>query len=64
MAVGRTLGWQHVRSTSFQVSRTASGYRFRGVGYGHGVGLCVVGAGRRAARGESARPSCAPTSAT
>jgi hypothetical protein len=24
------------------------------VGYGHGVGLCVIGAGRRAARGESA----------
>ena len=54
MAVGRTVGWQHVRSTSFQMSRTSSGYRFRGVGYGHGVGLCVVGAGRRAARGESA----------
>ena len=30
------------------------GYRFRGVGYGHGVGLCVIGAGHRAARGESA----------
>jgi hypothetical protein len=29
-------------------------YRFTGRGYGHGVGLCVIGAGRRAARGESA----------
>ncbi len=54
MAVGRTLGWQLVRSTSFEVSRTGAGYRFAGVGYGHGVGLCVVGAGKRAARGESA----------
>ena len=53
MAVGRTLGWQLVRSTAFEVSRTDDGYRFRGVGYGHGVGLCVVGAGKRAARGES-----------
>ena len=54
MAVGRTLGWQLVRSTAFEVTRTDDGYRFRGVGYGHGVGLCVVGAGKRAARGESA----------
>jgi SpoIID/LytB domain protein len=53
MAVGRTLGWQLVRSTAFDVSRTDDGYRFRGVGYGHGVGLCVVGAGKRAARGET-----------
>ena len=54
MAVGRTLGWQHLRSTAFTVRRTARGYRFDGVGYGHGVGMCVIGAGRRAARGESA----------
>lgn len=54
MAVGRTAGWQYVRSTAFTVTRTSTGYRFRGVGYGHGVGLCVIGAGRRAARGESA----------
>ncbi len=54
MAVGRTIGWQIVRSTAFEVKRTAAGYRFSGVGYGHGVGLCVVGAGRRAARGETA----------
>ena len=54
MAVGRTLGWQWLRSTAFDVTRTSAGYRFRGVGYGHGVGLCVIGAGHRAARGESA----------
>ena len=53
MAVGRTLGWQLVKSTAFDLSRTDDGYRFRGVGYGHGVGLCVVGAGKRAARGET-----------
>jgi hypothetical protein len=54
MAVGRTLGWQLVRSTSFDVAPSGNGYRFRGVGYGHGVGLCVIGAGKRAARGETA----------
>jgi hypothetical protein len=45
------VGWQALRSTAFDVERTSAGYRFRGRGYGHGVGLCVVGAGNRAARG-------------
>jgi stage II sporulation protein D len=54
MAVGRTAGWQFLRSTAFDVTRTSRGYRFSGVGYGHGVGMCVIGAGHRAARGESA----------
>lgn len=54
MAVGRAIGWQALRSTAFDVERTSTGYRFRGRGYGHGVGLCVVGAGNRAARGASA----------
>jgi stage II sporulation protein D len=26
---------------------------FTGKGYGHGVGMCVIGAGRRARRGET-----------
>jgi SpoIID/LytB domain protein len=53
MAIGRTLGWQLVRSTAFDVERDGDAYQFNGVGYGHGVGLCVVGAGKRAARGDS-----------
>ncbi|MEZ5416753.1 MAG: SpoIID/LytB domain-containing protein [Vicinamibacterales bacterium] len=52
MAAGRVLGARAVRSTAFDLSRTRGGYRLDGVGYGHGVGLCVVGAGKRAARGE------------
>lgn len=54
MAIGRVGGWQLVKSTAFEVSRTGTGFRFRGRGFGHGVGLCVVGAGTRAARGTSA----------
>ena len=50
--VGRALGWQHVRSTLFDVTRTAAGFRFNGRGAGHGVGLCVRGAAQRAARSE------------
>lgn len=52
MAAGRTLGWQRIRSTAFDLAPVAGGYRFTGVGYGHGVGFCVLGAGERAARGE------------
>jgi stage II sporulation protein D len=55
MAVGRTLGWQVLKSTLFDIERTATGYRFRGSGRGHGVGLCVVGSSRLAANGRSAR---------
>lgn len=54
MAVGRVAGWQTIKSTAFDIDRSGNGYRFRGRGFGHGVGLCVVGAGRRAARGATA----------
>jgi stage II sporulation protein D len=52
--VGRTLGWSRLKSTSFDVDRTAQGFRFTGRGMGHGVGLCVIGSSRRAAAGQSA----------
>ena len=54
MALNRTSGEQIVRSTAFEVRRVGSTYQFTGTGYGHGVGLCVIGAGRRAAQGNSA----------
>ena len=54
LAVGRTLGWQLVKSTAFEVTRTALGYRFTGRGSGHGVGLCVVGSAQMAAEGANA----------
>ena len=54
MAVGRVAGWQSIKSTSFEIDRTSTGYRFKGVGFGHGVGLCVVGAGKRALQGATA----------
>jgi SpoIID/LytB domain protein len=54
MAVGRVAGWQAIKSTAFDIDRTGAGYRFKGRGFGHGVGLCVVGAGRRALNGAGA----------
>ena len=50
-AVGTTV----LRSTAFTMERQRDGFRFTGHGYGHGVGMCVIGAGRRAARGAAYR---------
>ena len=50
LAVGPT----ELRSTAFTITRSGDRVTFTGRGYGHGVGMCVIGAGRRAARGESA----------
>ena len=55
MVVGRTLGWHLLKSADFTVRQTSAGYRFDGKGFGHGVGLCVLGSVRRAEQGDSAR---------
>ena len=52
--VGRGLGWQLIKSTDFTVRRTRGGFHFEGHGFGHGVGLCVIGSARRAGHGDSA----------
>jgi len=49
MAIGPTT----VRSTAFSFVSDQDNVRFTGRGYGHGVGMCVVGAARRARRGET-----------
>jgi stage II sporulation protein D (peptidoglycan lytic transglycosylase) len=51
---GRTLGWQHIKSTAFALARDGSRYRFDGHGYGHGVGMCVIGSVNLAAGGKTA----------
>jgi stage II sporulation protein D (peptidoglycan lytic transglycosylase) len=50
LAVGATK----LRSTAFTVEKHGDQLRFTGRGFGHGVGMCVIGAGRRALRGETA----------
>lgn len=47
------IGAVKLRSTAFSIQKRGATLRFTGRGYGHGVGMCVIGAGRRAARGES-----------
>lgn len=53
--VGRTLGWNVLKSSRFDVVRTGSAYVFRGTGFGHGLGLCQAGAHVMASRGASYR---------
>jgi stage II sporulation protein D len=48
------VGAGTLRSTAFTFERRDEVLHFTGRGYGHGVGMCVVGAARRARRGESA----------
>jgi hypothetical protein len=54
VAVGRTMGWQHIKSTAFDLRKQDDAYRFSGHGSGHGVGLCVIGSARLAADGKDA----------
>src|SRR5438128_1560845 len=51
----QAVGAVDLKSTAFTVEKRGNGLRFTGRGFGHGVGMCVIGAGRRASRGESAR---------
>jgi stage II sporulation protein D (peptidoglycan lytic transglycosylase) len=46
------IGARMLRSTAFSMTRRGDVVHFTGVGYGHGVGMCVIGAGKRARRGE------------
>jgi hypothetical protein len=47
------LGPTRVRSTAFALEQSGTSVRLTGRGFGHGVGMCVIGAARRAARGDS-----------
>lgn len=49
----KAIGPRLIRSTAFSMTRSGDRVHFTGVGYGHGVGMCVIGAGKRAKRGES-----------
>jgi stage II sporulation protein D len=55
LAVGRTLGWNRIRSNWFEVSAAADGFLFHGRGSGHGVGLCQAGAAEMAREGHGYR---------
>lgn len=53
--IGRALGWNRVRSDWYDVVVRGDELIFDGRGFGHGVGLCQVGAAEMAREGRSAR---------
>ena len=56
LEIRRWLSESHLRSSNFEVTREADGrFILRGRGWGHGVGLCQIGAAVMGAKGYSAR---------
>ena len=51
--IRQAFGQKSLRSTLFTVPRRNGQFEFSGTGFGHGVGLCQVGATLRAKAGES-----------
>ena len=44
LEIRRTLSESHLYSSAFDVEKTENGFRLKGKGWGHGVGLCQIGA--------------------
>ncbi len=53
LEIRRTLSKSHLYSSAFEVEKTAKGFRLRGTGWGHGVGLCQIGAAVMGQKGYS-----------
>ncbi|MEO8434409.1 MAG: SpoIID/LytB domain-containing protein [Pyrinomonadaceae bacterium] len=53
--VGRSLGWNKLKSSKFSITRSGNDFVFRGSGFGHGLGLCQEGAHVMAQRGMNYR---------
>jgi stage II sporulation protein D len=55
LIVGRSLGWNLLKSSRFTISRSGAAFVFHGSGFGHGLGLCQEGAHVMAQRGYTHR---------
>lgn len=55
LAVGRTLGWNKLRSDRYEIDSRAGQICFRGTGEGHGIGLCQHGADEMGLEGRTYR---------
>lgn len=51
LEIRRTLSRSHLYSSAFVVEKTPQNFIIRGAGWGHGVGLCQIGAAAMGARG-------------
>ncbi len=51
LAIRRVLSESHLKSSAFEISREGGDFVLHGRGWGHGVGLCQIGAAVMAAEG-------------
>lgn len=51
LAVRKALSSSHLKSSAFEIEKSPDGFVLRGRGWGHGVGLCQIGAAAMAAQG-------------
>jgi len=54
LEIRRLLSDSHLYSSAFVVDEVEGGFRLRGAGWGHGVGLCQIGAAVMASQGHTA----------
>ena len=55
LEIRRTLSESHLFSSAFVVEKTPDGFILHGAGWGHGVGLCQIGAAVMASKGYNYR---------
>ena len=55
LEIRRTLSESHLFSSAFVVEKTQEGFILKGAGWGHGVGLCQIGAAVMASKGYTYR---------
>ena len=55
LEIRRTLSESHLFSSAFVIEKTQDGFILKGAGWGHGVGLCQIGAAVMAAKGYNYR---------
>jgi len=51
LLIRKALSESHLYSSAFVVDKTSEGFLLTGAGWGHGVGLCQIGAAVMAAKG-------------
>jgi SpoIID/LytB domain protein len=51
LEIRRALSTSHLYSSAFDVERSGANFVLKGIGWGHGVGLCQIGAAVMASRG-------------
>lgn len=51
LAIRKALSSSHLKSSAFEIEKSPDGFVLKGRGWGHGVGLCQIGAAAMAAQG-------------